>query len=100
VTPAERRAVNRGATAAVLNCGCWPTTGTIDEYEIAVDRAYRETGRAVACWQRWRRRYDPDPHSLEVGSGRTNTRFEVARAFLQQRADVLQTLTGPAAGSA
>jgi hypothetical protein len=71
----------------------------LSEYLAAAQRAEDEINRAITCWQRWVRRYDPPPDIRELGSGRTNVRYEVSRALLEQRNEALRLLTGPAEGS-
>jgi predicted ATPase len=100
MTEPEKRAVRRGATSAARNCGAAPIVGTLAEYSRALERAERETDRAVETWVRWRRRFDPDPDRLEIGSGRTNVRHEVAKALFEGRSETIRLLTGPAEGSA
>jgi hypothetical protein len=101
MTDAELRVVNRGSVVAILRCGAYaPASATLVELDEAADRAAREVDRAIECWQRWRRRFNPGPDRLEVGSGRTNIRHGVALFIATQRVEVLQALIGPAQGSA
>lgn len=96
----ELHATKRGMLVAVRNCGAWPSAATLAEYQRSADRAGREVDRAIECWSRWRRRFDPDPDRLELGSTRTNTRFEVARGLHEQRREIVRLLTEPESGSA
>jgi hypothetical protein len=93
-------ASKRGAVIAMRGCGRWPLAATLAEFEFLAARAGREADRAIEAWGRWRRRFDPDPERLEMGSARVNTRFEVARAIAEQRSAVLRALTDEPAGEA
>jgi hypothetical protein len=100
VTSPALEATRRGMLAAARNCGHWPTAGTLAEFAAAAQRAERVVDRAVECWQRWVRRWRPDPERLESGSGRVNVRHEVARQLVEQRSECVRLLIGPPAGSA
>jgi hypothetical protein len=100
VTDSAMHAVKRGMAAAVRGCGSWPVVGELAEYLTAAHSAGREGDRAIESWVRWRRRFAPDPDRLELGSTRTNTRYEVARAMFKQRNEVVRLLTLPESGSA
>jgi len=100
VTAATLHATKRGMVTAVLHCAGWPVAGTLDEYLAAAQRAEDEINRAITCWQRWVRRYDPPPDIRELGSGRTNVRYEVARSLFEERQETIRLLIEPAMGSA
>jgi hypothetical protein len=70
------------------------------KYLAAAHRAGREADRAVETWQRWTRRFNPDPARLELGSGRTNVRHAIAKGMAEQLSEAIAILTGPAAGRA
>jgi hypothetical protein len=100
VSAATLLQTQKGLTLAVRYCGHWPTSATLPEYLIAAQRAEDEINRAITCWQRWRRRFDPDPNRLELGSDRTNVRHSVASCLLEGRNGAIRVLTGPMEGSA
>lgn len=100
MSAASLHATKKGWTLAVRNCGSWPSPGTLSEYVAAAQRAERETDRAIETWVRWRRRFNPDPATLELGSGRTNTRHAIAQGMLDQLNEAISLLIGPPAGSA
>lgn len=96
MSAATLNATKRGMLTAVRNCSAWPVAGTLAEYVAAADRAEREVDRAITTWQRWRRRFDPDPDRFELGAGRTTVRQQVALALAEQRNEVVRLLIGPA----
>ena len=99
MTPALAQ-TKKGMILAVRYCGAWPVCAALDEYVAAAQRAEREVDRAVETWQRWRRRFDPDPDCLEIGSGRVNVRHAIATAMLDHLSEKIRIMTGPAEGSA
>jgi hypothetical protein len=99
MTDPEMHAVKRGALASVRGCGGWPIAATLDEFVAAADRAKREVNRAITTWTRWRRRFDPSPARLEVGSSRVNIRHSVAMVTLEQRNEFVRLPTEPGSGS-
>jgi hypothetical protein len=100
MSAASLNEARKGMVLAARNVGDWPTAATLSEYDAAVERAGLELNRAVACWVRWRRQFNPDPARLELRSGRTNVRYEIARGFFEQRIEDLRLLTGPPEGAA
>jgi hypothetical protein len=93
-------ATAKGLTTAIRACGAWPVSGELADFVIAAQRAEDEINRSLTTWHRWTRRFNPTSDVLKLGSTRTNTRYELSRALLALRSDVLRQLLGPPAGSA
>lgn len=94
-----------GTLQAERRAGPWPDSGSLAEFQAAVDRAVREARRVTALEYRWARRHRlwerPEwSDAIEEHAVRLKARRERAREIAEGREQLLRRLLAEAEGRA